>query len=84
MNSEEIQKRKAQVIELSGKLLDAAGGENHDLLIEALITAFVVVAEQHSCCTRVAAYGATLAAERLQATADANDPKTRPQGIPLH
>lgn len=78
MSPKEIKERKAKVIQLSGKLLDAAEGESHDLLIEALITAFVVVAEQHSCCTRTAAYGAILATERLHAAADANDPKTRP------
>lgn len=86
MSPEEIQKHKAQVIALSGKLFDAAEGESHELLLKALINTFVVVAEKHRCCTRTAAYAAILAAERLDSTADANaaETETRPQGVPLH
>lgn len=84
MNNEKIQERKAHIEHLAGKLLSAAEGASHTLLIEALITAFVAVAEQHSCCTQIAAYAALLATQRLQNTADTNAATTRPDGVPLH
>jgi hypothetical protein len=83
MNPEEIQEHQAHVLHLSGKLLAAAAGASHTLLLEALITAFVAVAEKHSCCTQIAAYAAALANERLQTTIDTAAP-TRPQGAPIH
>lgn len=81
MNPEEIQEHQAHIIRLSDKLQAAAGGASHNLLLEALITAFVAVAEKHSCCTQMAAYAAALATERLQTTIDA---AARPQGAPIH
>ena len=84
MNPEEIQEHQAHIIHLSGKLLAAAEGASHNLLLEALITAFVAVAEKHSCCTQMAAYAAALATERLQTIADASAAAARPQGAPLH
>lgn len=82
MNPEEIQEHQVHVIHLSDKLLAAADGAGHNLLLEALITAFVAVAEKHSCCTQMAAYAAALATERLQTTIDAA--AARPQGAPVH
>jgi len=79
MNNEEIQERKAHIEHLAGKLLSVAEGADHHLLLNALITAFVAVAEKHSCCTQMAAYAALLATQRLQNTAT-----TRPEGVPLH
>lgn len=81
MTPEEIQARKESIKRLADKVLHAAEGESHTLLLEALLTAFVTVAETHSCCTQIAAYAAELAAERLQAAADA---AARPEGVPLH
>lgn len=78
MDNEAIQERKAHIEHLS-----AAEGASHTLLIEALVTAFVAVAEKHSCCTPIAAYAALLATQRLQSTADTNA-ATRPDGVPLH
>lgn len=83
MNPEEIQEHKAHIIHLSGKLLATAEGASHHLLLEALITAFVAVAEKHRCCTQMAAYAAALATERLQTIADASA-AARPQGVPHH
>lgn len=83
MDNEEIQERKAHIEHLAGKLLSAAEGASHTLLIEVLITAFVAVAEKHSCCTEMAVYAALLATQHLQSTADTNA-ATRPDGVPLH
>lgn len=82
----ELEERKAQVIALSEKLVKAAEGESHDLLIEALINAFVIVSEKHRCCTGKSAYRAVLAAEHLFSldSKNAAETETRLQGAPLH
>ena len=86
MSHEEIKKRLERVAALEKKLLDATKGESHELLLAALLTAFINVAEAYPCCTRVAAVKAIMATERLHSTANANDAETetRPQGAPLH
>lgn len=43
----------------------AAHGAPHRLLLEALMTAFVAVAETHACCTAAAADTAQRCADRL-------------------
>lgn len=82
MSPEEIQERKVDIKRLADKVLDAANSESHTMLLEALLTAFVTVAEAHGCCTQTAAYAAALTAERLQTAADAA--AARPEGVPLH
>jgi hypothetical protein len=86
MNSEEVQERKAQITQLTEKLVAAADGAPHKLLIEALINAFVIVSEKHRCCTGKSAYRAILAAEHLFSLSSKNAAETenRPQGAPLH
>lgn len=86
MNPEKLKKRQAQILALEKKLLDATKGESHELLLAALLTAFVTVAEAHPCCTRVAAVRTVMATERLHSTANARDAEneTHPQGAPLH
>lgn len=81
MSEQEIQTHQARLKNLTQALLQAAQGVNHSLLLDALMTLYVAVAESHSCCTRSAALICVSVASRLQ---NASLQAQRPQGIPLH
>ena len=79
MNEQEIQAHKAQLMSLTEKLLQAAEGVNHSLLLDALMTLYVTVAKSHSCCTQSAVHMCMNVATHLK-----NAGIARPESVPLH
>lgn len=80
MSPQDLAQRKQQVLELTRKLSAAADGAPHTVLLESLLTLYIVAAEHHGCCTRQASHALLLACERLEALA-AQD---RPADAPVH
>lgn len=70
---------KQRVRALAEKLICSTDDQSAVLLLDALMTAYVAVAEAHSGCTRAAALVCVSMASRLQKTS-----LNRPQGIALH
>ena len=70
---------KQRVRALAEKLICSTDEQAAHLLLDALMTAYVAVAEAHSEYTRAAALVCVSVASRLQETS-----LTRPQGVPLH
>lgn len=71
---------KQRVRVLAERLICSTDEQDAVLLLDALMTAYVAVAEAHSDCTRAAALVCVSMAARLQ-KATLNRP---PHGIPLH
>ena len=69
---------KQRVRALAEKLIDSADESTVNLLLDALMAAYVAVAEVHGC-TRTAALVCVSMASRLQKAS-----LSRPQGIALH
>lgn len=84
MSPQEKKEREVQIDQLVDKLLTAVEGDPHRYVIDALLTALVIVADQHRCCTLKASRAALLAAEHLREMAKQNAAETRPDGVPLH
>lgn len=70
---------KQRVRALAEKLICNTDDLDADLLLDALMAAYVAVAEAHSECTRAAALVCVSMGSRLQKAS-----LTRPHSIPLH
>ena len=70
---------KQRVRALAEQLICSTDDQAPDLLLDALMSAYVAVAEAHSECTRAAALVCVSMASRLQKAS-----LNRPQGIALH
>lgn len=77
--TQDLAQRKEQGLALSRKLSEAADGAPHTLLLEALLTLYIVVAEHHVCCTRSASLALLIAHQRLAQAA-----QDRPADAPVH
>lgn len=79
MSPQDLAQRKAQVLDLSRKLSAAADGAPHSVLLESLLTLYVVVAEHHGCCTHRASAALLIAHQGLAQAAQG-----RPADAPVH
>ena len=80
MSPQDLAQRKAQVLDLSRKLSAAADGVPHTVLLESLLTLYIVAAEHHGCCTSNASAALLVALQRLAALAA----QGRPADAPMH
>lgn len=71
------EQKEALALDLAHQVLRLVAGNSHQVVLTALINAFVVVATQHTCCTRDAANSAQLASDVL-------NKKAAPYGQPIH
>lgn len=79
MSPQDLAQRKQQVLDLSHKLSAAADGAPHTVLLEALLTLYIVAAEHHGCCTHRASIALLVAHQRLAQAAQG-----RPADAPVH
>jgi hypothetical protein len=79
MRTEDFELHGQRLAALAEKIIHAADGQSHRLLLDALITVYVAVAEHHSCCTRAAAMVCKDVAHRLE-----NGKPDLPQAVFLH
>ena len=55
MSAQEKQARAESMLRLANKLIQAAEGASHDLLLDTLLSLYASVASQNTCCTASAA-----------------------------
>lgn len=80
MTSQDPKDPHAQdVVDLASHLIDVTAGQRPELLLDALMAAYVAVAETHHDCTRAASLVCMTTAVRLQKTNG-----RRPHGTALH
>lgn len=79
MSPQDLAQRKQQVLDLSHKLSTAADGAPHSVLLEALLTLYIVVAEHRGCCLHSAGHALLVACDRLTLAAQG-----RPADAPVH
>lgn len=71
------EQKEALALDLANQVLGLIAGNSHQVVLAALINAFMAVATQHGCCTQSAANSAQLASDVL-------NKKAAPYGQPIH
>lgn len=69
--------KETMALDLANQVLELVAGSSHQVVLTALINAFMAVATQHSCCAQSAARSAQLASDVL-------NKKAAPYGHPIH